>query len=140
MVVLENQPPSSAERLPNTFYIEWGKASLVAGQSGMGALLGLECLISYYTRGTVASMVDRGRMQGQLDGELLGICQPASTEKRDYTAAPSRDMGTKIFWSQPTFSSQGQEPGTSKSEPHQDGRIERRAQLTILFFPEVTWL
>ncbi len=59
----------------------------------MRALMSLECAISYYSLGTVQSMVDRGRVLGELDSELLGICQPTNTEKYDYTQSPSRGPG-----------------------------------------------
>ncbi len=101
VVVVENLPPSSAEPQPNTFYIEWGAADVVDGHAGNGALMSLECVISYYTLGSVPSMVDRGRVLGQLDDELLGICQPPNTEKLDYTQSPSADLGTRVFWSNP---------------------------------------
>src|SRR5580693_10813983 len=103
VLVAENLPPASAEPLPNAFYIEWGPAGVVDGHAGDAALMSLECVISYYTLGTVQSMVDRGRVLGQLDNELLGICQPTNTEKMDYTQSPAADLGTKVFWNQPAF-------------------------------------
>ena len=54
----------------------------------------------------------------QLDGELLSICQPPNTEKRDYTQSPSADLGTKVFWSQPAFTEgkgAGRSGGASRS-------------------------
>ncbi len=108
----------------------------------MRALMSLECVISYYTLGSVASMVDRGRVLGQLDDELLGICQPANTEKRDYTQSPSADLGTKVFWSQPAFAETQPRQAASVRETResriQDGRVERKARVTIFFFSEVT--
>jgi hypothetical protein len=149
VVVVENLPPSSAEPQPNAFYIEWGAADVVDGHAGSGALMSLECVISYYTIGTVASMVDRGRVLGQLDDELLAICQPPNTEKRDYTQAPSVDLGTTVFWGQPSFS-EGKGAGqfwgrvsfpervksgvADAGESAQDARVERKARLTIYFF------
>jgi hypothetical protein len=154
VLVVENLPPASAEPQPNAFYIEWGAASVVGGHAGDAALMSLECVISYYTLGTVQSMVDRGRVLGQLDAELLEICQPTNTEKCDYTQSPSADLGTTVFWNQPTF----QEATTSAVEEntlayqgravrramyeqaYQDGRAARRAGLTVFFFSEVTLL
>ncbi|HLZ40303.1 MAG TPA: hypothetical protein VKQ11_05040 [Candidatus Sulfotelmatobacter sp.] len=152
IVVVENLPPSAAEPEPNTFYIEWGAAEVVAGRAG-AALMSLNVVISYYSFGSVASMVDRGRVLAQLDTELLSICQPPSTEKRDYTQSPSADLGTRVFWSQPAFS-EGKGSGrfwghvsfpqrmksgvTDDAESHQDGRVERKARLTVYFFSEVT--
>jgi hypothetical protein len=135
VVVVENLPPTSAEPQPNAFYIEWGAASVVDGHAGNGALMSMECVISYYSLGTVASMVDRGRLLGQLDDELLGICQPPNTEKQDYTQAPSADLGTKVFWSQPAF---GKTSVEDRAEPHADGRVERQTRVKVFFFSEVT--
>jgi hypothetical protein len=153
VVVVENLPPTWGEPQPNTFYIEWGAAEVVEAGAGNGVLMSLECVISYYTFGTVASMVDRGRVLGQLDSELLAICQPPTTEKMDYTQAPCADLGTSVFWGQPSFSegkgsglfwghvssSGGMKSGeTDEAEGHQDARVERKARLTIYFFSEVT--
>jgi len=153
VVVVENLPPSSAEPQPNTFYIEWGAAEVVSGCAGNGALMALNTIISYYTLGTVQSMVDRGRVLAQLDDELLSICSPMNTEKRDYTQSPSVDLGTSVFWSQPSFS-EGKGAGlfwgrvsfpervksgvTDEAESHQDARVERKARLTVYFFSEAT--
>jgi hypothetical protein len=154
VLVVENLPPASVEPQPNTFYLEWGSAAVVDGHAGDTALMSLECAISYYSLGTVQSMVDRGRVLGELDNELLGICQPTSTEKYDYTQSPPADLGTGVFWNQPMF----QEATTSGVEDntlayqgravkramyeraYQDGRVERRAALTVFFFSEVTLL
>jgi hypothetical protein len=155
ILVTENLPPSSAEPQPNTFYVEWGGAEVIEGHAGNKAIMSLECVIAYYTLGTVQSMVDRGRVLGELDEELLGICQPPNTEKRDYTQSPSADLGTSVFWGQPAFDEAvtgGVEDdtlnyqtgrGTKRllyTQAYQDGRAARRARLTVYFFSEVTLL
>jgi hypothetical protein len=154
VLVAENLPPSSSEPLPNTFYIEWGPAAVVDEHAGDSALMSLGCVISYYTLGTVQSMVDRGRVMGQLDDELLGICQPTSTEKFNYAQSPSVDLGTSVFWNQPAFETattsgveddilayQGRAVRRAMYEQaYQDGRVEHRARLTVFFFSEVTLL
>src|SRR5580700_4439374 len=154
VVVVENLPPSSMEPQPNAFYIEFGTATVMDGHAGDGPLMSLACVISYYTLGTVQSMVDRGRLLGQLDDELLGICQPPSTEKMDYTQSPAADLGTKVFWNQPAFDeavTAGVEDETSAyqgrsarkvlyAQAFQDGRVARKAGLTVFFFSEVTLL
>lgn len=153
VLVVENLPPSSAEPQPNTFYIEWGAADVISGHAGNGALMSLEVVISYYSLGSVQSMVDRGRLLAQLDDELLAICQPPNTDKRDYTQSPSADLGTNVFWTQPSFA-EGKGSGvywgrvsfpermksgvTESAETQQDERVERKAQLTLYFFSEVT--
>jgi hypothetical protein len=138
VVVVENLPPTSTEPQANTFYIEWGAADVLEGHGGNAALMSLDAVISYYTMGSVPSMVDRGRMLARLDDELLSICQPPSTEKRDYTQSPSVDLGTSVFWGQPSLSGRMKSGVTDEAESHQDGRVERKARLTIYFFSEVT--
>ena len=138
IVVLENLPPICAEPQPNTFYIRWERAGVVGGAAGSGILVSMDVLISYYTDGSVASMVDRGRLLAQLDEELLAICQPSNTEKCDYTQSPSADMGTRVVWNQPSFGEVKAGGSLDDGERHQDGRVEREATLTIYFFSEVT--
>jgi hypothetical protein len=154
VVVVENLPPAAAEPQPNTFYIEWGTAAVIDGHAGNAALMSMACVISYYTLGTTQSMVDRGRQMGELDDELLSICQPTNTEKYDYTQSPAADLGTTVFWNQPIFTvptTSGVEDNTSAyqgrgvrramyEQAYQDGRVERRAELTVFFFSEVTLL
>ncbi|MBZ5678654.1 MAG: hypothetical protein LAO24_00965 [Acidobacteriia bacterium] len=137
VLVVENLPPSSAERQANTFYLEWGLANVVEGHAGNGVLMSMECVISYYTLGSVDSMVDRGRVQGELDSELLAICQPANTEKRDYTRAPSVDLGTGVFWNQPGFDGAKKSSVADDAARQTDSRAERRARVTMFFFTEV---
>ena len=137
VVVSENLPPSFAELQPNTFYIEWGEAEVMEGHPGGAPLMSLDVVISYYTLGSVASMVDRGRVLGQLDRELLSICQPPNTEKRDYAQAPSADLGTSVFWGQPSLGERSKTGVTDSGERHQDSRVERRARPTLYFFPGV---
>src|ERR1700728_4613360 len=146
VLVAENLPPASAEPQPNAFYIEWGTAAVIDGHAGDAALMSLQCVVSYYTLGTVQSMVERGRVLGQLDNELLGICQPTNTEKYDYTQSPSADLGTSVFWNQPTFeeaTTSGVEDNTLAyqwravrramyTQAYQDGRVERRGTPTVL--------
>jgi len=151
VVVVENLPPFFTEPFANTFYIEWGAADVI--DQGAGALMSLDVVISYYTLGSVASMVDRGRALGQLDSEMLAICQPPNTEKKDYTQSPSADLGTKVFWGNPSFT-EGKGGGlfwgrvsfpermksgvTDEAEVHQDARVERKVRLTMYFHSEVT--
>jgi hypothetical protein len=137
VVAVENIPPSFGEAQPDTFYLEWGSANLVARSAGGSPLMSLDVVISYYSRGSVQSMVDRGRVLAQLDDELLSICEPPNTEKRDYTQAPSADLGTTVFWNLPSFG-EGVHGGVpNENERHHDGRVERKARMTIYFFSEV---
>jgi len=137
IVVLENLPPSSAEPRPNTFYIEWGEVDVVEGHAGSAPLMSLDVAISYYSLGSVASMVDRGRVLAQLDRELLSICQPPNTGKHDYTQSPSADLGTNVFWGQPSLAERVKSGRTDGGEMRQDARVEHTARMTMYFFPEV---
>ena len=139
IVVIENLPPTSGEPQADTFYIEWGEAEVLRGNAGSSALMSLDVVISYHSVGSVPSMVDRGRVLGQLDSELLAICQPGNTEKRDYTQSPSADLGTCVFWTQPTFSEVRSSGVADSTEGRQDARVERRARMKIYFFAEVSF-
>jgi len=147
IVVVENLPPSSAMPQANTFYIKWGSAQVLPGYANNFRLMSLDALISYYSLGSVASMVDRGRLLAQLDTELLSICEPLHTEKVDYTRSPSFDLGTSVFWTRPLFTEgkgAGIAPGrasgnTDSAGGYPDASVERTARLTIYFFPEVTF-
>lgn len=154
VLVAENLPPTAVEPQPNVFYIEWGTATAVDGHAGNGALMSVQCFISYYTLGTVQSGVDRGRVLGGLDAELFAILQPTNTEKFDYTQSPPADLGTTVFWNQPVFGvattggtednlAAYQSRGARRAmyeQAYQDARAERRVQLTVFFFSEVTLL
>src|SRR5271156_3594835 len=83
IIVAENELVVPIVPLPDAFYLEWGAAELVRRQTGSAALLAMECIVSYHTFGTVETGVDRGRILAALDMELLSICQPPWTPKRD---------------------------------------------------------
>ncbi len=153
ILVVENLTPSSAEPQANTFYIEWGAAEVIGGHARNSALMSVDVVVSYYSLGSVPSMVDRGRLLAQLDDELLAICQPPNADKRDYTKSPSADLGSNVFWTPPSLT-EGKGSGmywgrtsfpermksgvTESAESHQDARVERKARLTLYFFSEVT--
>ena len=146
IVVAENLPPVYGEAEANTFYIEWGAAEPELGGGWNCGLMSVDVAISYYSLGSTESMVDRGRLLGQLDAELLSICQPPNTEKRDYTQSPSVDLGSRVFWSQPSFpvidvaAGRGL-PGSRgvaiQTDRHPGARVGRKARLKLYFFPEV---
>ena len=143
LVVAENELVVPVIPLPDAFYIEWGAAEPVQGQSGDRALLAMDCLISYHTFGTVQTGVDRGRSLAALDMELLSICQPPWTSKRDYTQTPSVDLGTRVFWTQPDFGKvSGSEAAKNEALPRgtEGVRLERTVNLKVFFFPEVNVL
>ena len=132
VVVAENELVTPVEPLPDAFYIEWGAAQPVQSHTGHHGLMEMECVISYHTFGTVNSGVDRGRTLGKLDMQLLSICYPPRTSKRDYTQAPSVDLGTSILWTAPKLSrvSGGDAPQNEGLPRAREGvRLERSASL-----------
>jgi hypothetical protein len=138
--VRENSADNSEAFKPETFYLTWGACRPVPKlQCGPHPLLALECTISYWTAGTSEAGVDRGRVLGQLDTELIAICHPLSTGKQDYTKAPAVDLGTSVFWTPPSI-------GTGQGEPSlREIKTPSRALLhsaavTVHFFPEVDLL
>jgi hypothetical protein len=143
IIVAENELVISAPPVSDAFYIEWGAAQMVPRQVGDRGLMEMECLISYHTLGTVQSGVDRGRALAALDMELLSICEPPRTSKRDYTRSPSVDLGTGILWTTPSLSKvSGSDAAKNEGLPrgNEGVRLERSASLKIFFFPEVNFL
>jgi hypothetical protein len=137
LIVAENEAVVPVEPLPDAFYIEWGAAKIGLRQTNDNPLVEMECIISHHTFGTVESGVDRGRSLAKLDSELLSICQPQRTTKRDFTRAPSVDLGTEIFWTIPEL---GEVSGIIAHEnTSQRVRLERKSQLKLFFFPEVAF-
>lgn len=132
VIVLENELPSSAERAPECFYLHWGVMKTL-GVFG-APICAMDCTISYFTHGSVASGVDRGRVLGQLDRELLMICQPPSTPKIDFSQSPSTDLGTSLSWTLPQIEEVKLPTGRT---PNQFAHREHEAHLTVFFFPEV---
>jgi len=132
----ENEPVGFAERLPNAFYLDWGATRPIKSHQDGTILVEMDCTIWYHTLGASDSGVDRGRALGELEQELWNICQPPRTPKRDFTQAPSQDLGTMIFWRMPQNEDLlGSDRVALRQNP--GARLERRARLSIFFFPEV---
>lgn len=136
ILVRENMEPQLAEAQAGTFYIDFGAVQVAESSR---PILGIDCRIWYASEGTVAAGVDRGRVLAEMDSELLGICSPPHAEMRDYSQAPSADLGSGVFWTMPSLSAA---PGDSPVAKQQRGasaaRIARFAELKLYFFlPEV---
>ena len=75
--------------------------------------------------------------------ELLSICEPPRTSKRDYTQTPSADLGTYILWTTPNLGKiSGSDAAKNEGLPrgNEGVRLERSASLKVFFFPEVNFL
>jgi len=126
IVVLENEPPSSAPQQDEAFYLHWGEARLV--HPGNSTLMSLECTISYSSAGQRdTGGVARGRSLAALDADLLTVCAPSCTEKYDYSSGSPVDLNSSIFWTLPQLK-------TAKLDATEVGR---QAQVTVFFYPEV---
>jgi hypothetical protein len=126
IAVVENEPPSGAPQLSDTFYLRWGSARTAAGFAG--GLMAMECSIAYCTKGTLQNgSLDRGRDLAGLDNDLLAICSPASGAKNDYSSGPPVALGSTIFWTEPML-------GSAKTTPPYAGR---EVTVTVFFYPEV---
>jgi hypothetical protein len=139
VVVAENEVVIPVKPQPDTFYLEWGTATPVPQQIGDRAIYAMECVISYHTFGSADSGVDRGRSLAALDTELLGISQPGTAPKCDYSKTPAANQGSSIVWSAPQFGKvAGSEAPRTESLPRGTAgvRLERTASVTVFFFPE----
>ena len=134
IVVRENMEPQFGAAQANTYYLDWGAVKTAESTRPM---LGLECHIWYATEGSTGSGVDRGRMLGQMDEELMRICSPPHTQMRDYRQSPSVDLGCGVFWTLPALKSSPVKEA-KQEQNSSEGRIERFGTLRVYFFlPEV---
>jgi hypothetical protein len=99
-------------------------------------MLGVDCHIWYASEGSSGGTgVDRGRMLGEMDDELLGICDPPHTEMLDYSQTPSVDLGSGIFWTVPVMGNASGDVAIQKQQwSASTARVDRYAQLRIYFF------
>ena len=74
---------------------------------------------------------------GALDNELLSICHPGHTRKRDFTQSPSVDLGSDVFWSEPELGELENPGGSQAIEGGGGATLWRSARLTLYFFAEV---
>jgi len=138
MFASENEPVSAKTIEEDSFYLRWGGSRAVAKHmGGSRRLRALECVITYRTRGTCESAVDRGRAIGALDNELLNICHPGRSRKRDFTQSPSVDLGSDIFWSEPEMAELETGDASDSAAGCGGAILQRSARLTLYFFPEV---
>jgi hypothetical protein len=126
IVVVENDKPSVMAQQHDALYLEWGEARAV--RPAISTLMAMVCTMSYESAGTEQNGgLDRGRMLCELECELLDVCSPAATEKNDYTSGAAMDLGSTIFWTQPTFR-------PAKTVPE---CVAGEASITVYSYPEV---
>lgn len=138
IVVIENSVPRAQKPLPGVFYVLWGGAK-ANPRRGALPLISLEWEVLYWSEGSDSSGVDRGRSLTALDEELLAMCVPSWTAKKDYTQPEAAELGTSVFWDGPLLEALGGSKGgeTFPGGPAGSERTwGRRARLTMFFFPE----
>jgi hypothetical protein len=127
VLVTENEAVTSAETLPNCFYVHFGGTGIVNGVPQDDApLMALQTSVTYRTLGATDASADRGRALTSLDSDLLTICSPRHASKCDYTKDPAVDLGSRIFWSAPEL---------DECVPR-GAELSRAAKLTLYFYPE----
>jgi len=125
VLALENEGPLPPEAIPETFLLSWAGAGQAMPE---GSLLYLDCKLSYGSEGTNDMLrTDRGRIQTNMDCELLQLCEQNSTPKCDYTRTPPSALGTNIFWTMPVM----------EAPSEVNGVFQRTASVRLFFFPEV---
>ena len=126
IAVAENEPPSGAPQLCDTFYLQWGNVR--PANQPPGNLMQMDCTISYSTKGSTQSgSLDRGRDLAELDNDLLSICFPAQTVKNDYSSGTPVPLGSNIFWTHPVLTA------VKSVSPY----VGREITITVFFYPEV---
>jgi hypothetical protein len=127
LVVVENDKPSVTVRQDDAFYLEWGEARTV--RPATSPLMAMTCVLSYASAGSAQNGgLDRGRMMGELESELIDICSPAMTRKFDYTGTNPVDLGSNVFWTQ----------AASRPVKAEPACVAREAGITVYFYPEVS--
>jgi len=140
VVVTENEMPTAALAPERVFMISWGPAKMCKDfTTSAVSLIELECSISYGTSGSSEDGMDRGRLLTTLDSELLQICTPPFTEKRDYTGADHAPRGGNIFWTAPEIENRKVTTGGQSISRNIMTKtpLYRIATLSVFFYPEV---
>jgi hypothetical protein len=122
--------PQFTEFEPGAFYLDWGEVRMAGSAE---PIMAMECRISYWSEGTSDTGADRGRRLGEMDEMLLRICEPPHTRMRDYSQAPSGDMGVGVFWTMPEIGNAARD--TKLETGSAPSRLERQARMNVYFFP-----
>lgn len=101
ILVEEAEAPFS--QLPNdVFVLRW--LGLGADLDLASTMVAVGCEIIYQTCGTQSyGGLDRGRLLGAMDEELVAMIQPFHTPKINYSVQPPPAMLSSVFWNEPFF-------------------------------------
>jgi hypothetical protein len=139
VLVIENEMPTAALIPERVFVISWGTTKVSKEFAGSDRpLTGLECSITYGTSGSGEDGIDRGRLLTTLDSELIQICTPPFTEKRDYTNPDSASLGGNVFWTAPQIEVRKTKAGDSGAWRSAAATpLFHTATLILFCYPEV---
>ena len=101
ILVEEAEAPFS--QIPNdVFILRW--LGLAADTDLCSPMVTAECEVLYQTCGTQAfGGLDRGRLLGRMDTELMTMLTPYCAPKLNYGITPPLTMLTQIFWDEPAM-------------------------------------
>ena len=124
VMACENERAELAHAFENSYCVDWGDA---AGGRDDRSFQTVNCTISYWTCGSAEmSGVDRGRALAEMDRLLRLILAIGKTPKVDFTANPSIELGSMVFWGEPKFSAS-----------RQNGmKLKREVSVAVHYFPE----
>jgi hypothetical protein len=107
-VLVEENELVMAVPLPDCFRLRWGAVKVDA--RGAMSMIAMQCEIAYETAGTAMNAgMDRGRMLGAMDAELLAAVNaaPQSGLKNNYAGLafgqPVVAMATNVWWGDVVF-------------------------------------
>lgn len=103
VLVEENELPVAVP-IADVFRVRW--TELTVDAAATVPMAKMRCEIAYETAGTtVMSGMDRGRLLGAMDAELMTVLagETQSAAKMDFSGGTPVPDGTRIFWSDPAF-------------------------------------
>jgi hypothetical protein len=125
-ILVEEAEAPFSEPPADVFVLRWAATGVDLDLPS--AMIASQCEVQYSTSGMQSfGGLDRGRALSRMDKELLGILQPFSTPKINYSATPPEKMMTQVFWDEPVFS-----PVTTQRE-----RLSRAAMVMVYSYEEL---
>lgn len=125
ILVYENETEGVSGFVSDVFCIEFRDVQQVAYVAQ--APMRMTCAITYRTKGGGdSSGLGRGRALAKMDAELCALLAAGVTRKFDHSVVPIADLGTMVFWGQPTF-----EAMTFDGEA-----VKRTARVSVYFHAE----
>jgi hypothetical protein len=130
-VLVEENELVSSVNLPDCFRLSW--TTVKTDMQGALPAAAMQCEIAYETAGTAVNAgMDRGRVLGAMDGELLAVvsASPQSAPKMNYAGlqfgAAVVAMSTSVWWGDVVF----------EEAKVEDDRVSRTATVDVMSYQE----